>query len=429
MELFLLQYRQCASAIQDAGRPETDIPAGAGRVPGWSALQAPGGHTIPSMKTPSDTDDDLFWMRRALALAQTVMYTTAPNPRVGCVIVRDGRVLGEGATQPPGGPHAEIRALRDAQSRGQPVDGATMYVTLEPCSHFGRTPPCVEAVLAARPARVVVAMGDPNPLVNGQGLARLRGAGIQVTTGICREEALAVNAGFISRMSRGLPWVWMKMAASLDGRSALHNGMSQWITGPEARADGHRWRARSCVVLTGMGTVLKDDPQLNVRGIDTPRQPRKAVVDGHFQIPEDARLFDGAEVILFTARDDAAKAERLAARNARVVCLPGAEPGRVDLPAMMRWMAQEQFNEVHVEAGAGLSGALVSAGCVDELLLYLAPVLLGDAAGMVRLPMLEHLDAARRYEFIEAGRAGADLCVRARVASTWQQMMQRVALT
>ncbi|KGD93673.1 diaminohydroxyphosphoribosylaminopyrimidine deaminase [Achromobacter sp. RTa] len=379
------------------------------------------------MMIPSDTDD-LFWMRRALALAQTVMYSTAPNPRVGCVIVRDGRVLGEGATQPPGGPHAEVCALRDAQARGESVAGATLYVTLEPCSHFGRTPPCVDAVLAARPARVVVALGDPNPLVNGQGLARLRDAGIAVTTGVCREEALAINAGFISRMSRGLPWVWMKMAASLDGRSALHNGVSQWITGPDARADGHRWRARSCVVLTGMGTVLKDDPQLNARGVDTLRQPRKAVVDGHFEIPEHARLFDGAEVILFTAREDAAKAQRLQARNARVVVLPGEDPGRVDLPAMMRWLAQEQVNEVHVEAGAGLSGALVSAGCVDELLLYLAPVLLGDAAGMVRLPMLEHLDAARRYEFIDTERLGADLRVRARVADTWRQLMLRVEL-
>lgn len=372
--------------------------------------------------------DDIYWMRRALALADRVLFTTAPNPRVGCVIVRDGRVLGEGATQPPGGPHAEICALRDAQQRNESVEGATMYVTLEPCSHFGRTPPCVDAVLAARPARVVVAIGDPNPLVNGQGLARLREAGIEVATGVCAEEALALNAGFISRMSRGLPWVWMKMAASLDGRSALHNGMSQWITGPEARADGHHWRARSCVVLTGMGTVLKDDPQLNVRGVDTPRQPRKAVVDGRFEIPEGARLFDGAEVIVFTAREDAAKAARLADKNARVVVLPAQAPDRVDLPAMMRWFAQEQFNEVHVEAGAGLSGALVAAGCVDELLLYLAPVLLGDAAGMVRLPMLEHLDAAQRYEFIDAARLGADMRLRARVPGTWRQLMQRVAL-
>ncbi|WMD18648.1 bifunctional diaminohydroxyphosphoribosylaminopyrimidine deaminase/5-amino-6-(5-phosphoribosylamino)uracil reductase RibD [Achromobacter seleniivolatilans] len=378
--------------------------------------------------TKASESDDIYWMQRALALAESVLYTTAPNPRVGCVIVRDGRVLGEGATQPPGGPHAEVCALRDAEGRQESVEGATLYVTLEPCSHFGRTPPCVDAVLAARPARVVVAIGDPNPLVNGQGLARLRAAGIEVTTGVCAPEALALNAGFISRMSRGLPWVWMKMAASLDGRSALHNGLSQWITGPEARADGHRWRARSCVVLTGMGTILKDDPQLNVRSVETPRQPRKAVVDGRFEIPEDARLFDGAEVIVFTAREDAAKSERLAQQNARAVYLPGNAPDRVDLPAMMRWFAQEQFNEVHVEAGAGLSGALVSAGCVDELLLYLAPVLLGDAAGMVRLPMLTHLDGAQRYEFIDTSAVGQDLRLRARVAENWRQLMQRVAL-
>ncbi len=386
-----------------------------------------GGHTIPGMMLTPDSDD-LTWMRRALALAHAVMYTTSPNPRVGCVIVRDGRVLGEGATQPPGGPHAEVCALRDAQARGESVAGATVYVTLEPCSHFGRTPPCVDALLAAAPARVVVALGDPNPLVNGRGLARLREAGIAVTTGVCREEALAINAGFMSRMSRGLPWVWLKMAASLDGRSALHNGVSQWITGPEARADGHRWRARSCVVLTGIGTVLKDDPQLTVRSVETPRQPRRAVVDGRFEIPEDARLIDGGEVIVFTARADAAKQARLEARNVRVVPLPAQEPDRVDLPAMMRWFAAQQFNEIHVEAGAGLSGALVTAGCIDELLIYQAPMLLGDAAGLVKLPRLERLDTAPRYEFIEAERVGADLRVRARVAEHWRGLMRRVEL-
>lgn len=380
-----------------------------------------------SSVNPSEPED-LSWMRRALALAQTVMYSTAPNPRVGCVIVRDGRVLGEGATQPPGGPHAEVCALRDAQARGESVAGATVYVTLEPCSHFGRTPPCVEALLAAAPARVVVAIGDPNPLVNGKGLARLREAGIAVTTGICREEALALNAGFIARMSRGRPWTWLKMATSLDGRSALQNGLSQWITGPEARADGHRWRARSCVVLTGIGTILKDDPQLTVRSVATPRQPRRAVVDGRFEIPEDARLFDGGEVIVFTARADAAKQARLEARNVRVVPMPAETPDRVDLPAMMHWLAAQQCNEVHVEAGAGLSGALVAAGCIDELLIYMAPMLLGDAAGVVKLPLLERLDGAPRYEFIEAERVAADLRVRARVPEHWRGLLRRVAL-
>jgi len=412
------------------------------------------------------TEADLHWMRHALALARTVMYTTAPNPRVGCVIVRDGRVIGEGATQPPGGPHAEVGALRDAASRGESTVGATFYVTLEPCSHYGRTPPCADAVVAAAPARVVVAMGDPNPLVAGAGLARLRDAGIAVTAGICQEEALALNAGFAARMSRGTPWTWLKLAASLDGRSALHNGMSQWITGAEARADGHIWRARADVILTGMGTVLKDDPQLTVRAFDLPCQPRKAVVDSDLRLPENARLLDGSEVWVFTTSDDQDKAERLARRNARVIRLPAvadracagrtsidnasaggaatggasagrasagrasagrASAGRVDLAAMLRWMGEQQVNEVHVEAGAGLSGALLAADCVDEVLAYIAPVLLGDAAGMVGLPMLENLKEARRFEFIDVARLGGDIRLRGRYVERWQQLMTAAA--
>jgi diaminohydroxyphosphoribosylaminopyrimidine deaminase/5-amino-6-(5-phosphoribosylamino)uracil reductase len=366
-------------------------------------------------------------MQRAIELARGVLYITSPNPRVGCVIVRDGKVLGEGATQRAGGPHAEIVALRDAQARGNAVEGATVYVTLEPCSHHGRTPPCVDALLAVRPARVVVAMGDPNPRVNGEGLAKLRQAGIEVDVGLCLDESLELNPGFAARMRRGTPWAWLKLAASLDGRSALHNGMSQWITGPEARADGHHWRARSCVVLTGMGTVLADDPRLNVREVETPRPPRKAVVDGRLAIPEGARLFDGTEVLVFTARSDPAKAERLARKNARVIAMPGDEPGRVDLPGMMRWLGEHETNEVHVEAGAGLSGALLSAGCVDELLAYLAPVLLGDAAGMVQLPMLDHLEAAQRFEFTDVQRLGADVRLRARLQERWQALREGLA--
>ncbi|SAI72906.1 riboflavin biosynthesis protein ribd [includes: diaminohydroxyphosphoribosylaminopyrimidine deaminase [Bordetella ansorpii] len=370
---------------------------------------------------------DPTWMRRALALARGVLYITSPNPRVGCVIVRDGQVLGEGATQPPGGPHAEIVALRDAAARGHSVAGATFYVTLEPCSHFGRTPPCADALVAAQPARVVIAMGDPNPKVNGRGIERLSKAGIAVHVGLCQEEALELNPGFASRMHRGTPWTWLKLAASLDGRSALHNGMSQWITGPEARADGHHWRARSCVVLTGMGTVLADDPQLNVREVATPRQPRKAVVDARFALPENARLIDGAEVLVFTVRSDPAKAERLARRNVHTILMPAQQPHRVDLPGMMRWLGEHDVNEVHVEAGAGLSGALLSAHCVDELLVYLAPTLLGDAAGMVRMPMIDHLDAARRFEFIDFTRVGSDARLRARVAASWQSLVQGLA--
>lgn len=369
---------------------------------------------------------DVFWMRRALVRARAVMNLTAPNPRVGCLIVRDGRILGAGATAPAGGPHAEVCALHEAARRGESVAGATVYVTLEPCSHHGRTPPCVAALLAARPARVVVAMGDPNPQVQGRGLAMLRQAGIAVTTGVCLEEALEINAGFAARMIRGAPWVWLKVAASLDGRSALHNGMSQWITGLAARADGHRWRARSCVVLTGIGTVRKDDPRLNVRDLATPRQPRKAVVDGHFDIPEDARLFGDAEVLIFTARRDAAKASRLAKRNVRVIELPGVQPGKVDLPAMMHWLAQDEVNEVHVEAGAGLGGALLAADCVDELLVYFAPLLLGDATEMLRLPMLQRLDGARRLQFTELVRLSDDVRLRARVPERWRALVDHL---
>ncbi|GAB2893810.1 bifunctional diaminohydroxyphosphoribosylaminopyrimidine deaminase/5-amino-6-(5-phosphoribosylamino)uracil reductase RibD [Paralcaligenes ginsengisoli] len=387
--------------------------------------------------------DDSYWMRQAIAQGAQVLYLTAPNPRVGCIIVRDGQVLGSGATQAVGGPHAEVMALRDMRQRGYDAADATVYVTLEPCSHYGRTPPCVDALIEARPARVVVAMLDPNPLVAGQGLARLRAAGIAVTTSVCVHEALAINPGFIARMTRKTPWVWLKLAASLDGRSALHNGVSQWITGTQARADGHHWRARSCVVLTGVGTVLADDPQLNVRHVQTDRQPIKAIVDTRFEIPEDARLLDGGRTWVFTCRSDPAKAERLAGRNVQVIELPAVhgpnEPlsgvgrtdmprggGRVDLAEMMRWMGANEINEVHVEAGSRLNGALLQAQCVDELLVYMAPMLLGDALPMARLPALESLEQAARFEFFETCMLAPDIRLRARLGERWRALLEAV---
>src|SRR5690606_7150778 len=266
-----------------------------------------------------------------------------------CLIVRDGRLLASGVTQKAGGPHAEVMALRQAAERGVPTQGATFYVTLEPCSHHGRTPPCVDALIKARPERVVVAMTDPNPLVSGRGLAKLKAAGIAVSGPLCAGEALEVNPGFVARMTRGTPWVWLKTAASLDGRTALGNGVSQWITGSQARADGHHWRARSCVVLTGAGTVLADDPLLNVREVQTPRQPVKAVIDTGLQVPENARLFDGSPAWVFTASDDPVKAQRLADRNVQVVRMP-LDNDRVHLPSVMRWLGEHDVNEVHVEA-------------------------------------------------------------------------------
>jgi len=370
---------------------------------------------------------DEYWMQRALALAEGVLTTTTPNPRVGCVIVRDGQVIGEGATQPPGGPHAEIMALRDAAQRGASVAGATVYVTLEPCSHHGRTPPCVDALIAAQPARVVIAMADPNPQVNGRGLRALAAAGIDVHTGVCIEDALVLNPGFVARMTRGTPWLWLKLAASLDGRSALPNGVSQWITSDAARADGHHWRARSCLVLTGIGTVRADDPQLTVRHIATARPPRRAVVDGEFAITETARLFAGeGEAIVFTTRNaldqQPAKAQRLTARDVRIVALPETSPGRVDLPALMQWLGMHDVNEVHVEAGAGLSGALLAADCVDELLVYQAPMLLGEGAGLVNVAALTNLNDAWRFAFCDVKQIGPDVRLRARRSERWDAL-------
>ena len=372
---------------------------------------------------PDQFTEDESWMRQALRLAESVLYITAPNPRVACLIVRDGQLLAQGATQQAGGPHAEVVALRQAVERGVNVAGSTVYVTLEPCSHYGRTPPCVDALIAAKPARVVIAMGDPNPLVNGQGVAKLRAAGIAVTSNVCLEEALSVNPGFVSRMVRKTPWVWLKMAASLDGRIALPNGESQWITSAAARADGHHWRARSCVVLTGVGTVLADNPQMNVRHVETPRQPIKAIVDTRFQVTEQASLFDGTPAWVFTCASNPEKAQKLADKNVQVVELPAAG-GKVDLAALLQWLAEHDINEVHVEAGARLSGAFLQAQCADELLVYMAPMLLGDGIGMARLAPLQQLAQAQRFEFIDTLSLSPDVRLRARQAEHWHALLQ-----
>lgn len=370
---------------------------------------------------------DEHWMEHALALAQTALYVTAPNPRVGCLIVRDGVVLGRGATQAAGQAHAEVMALHDARRQGHDVAGATIYVTLEPCSHHGRTPPCVDALIDARPARVVIAMTDPNPEVSGQGAARLRASGIDVTTGVLAEQALALNPGFVARMVRQTPWVWLKLAASMDGYIALPDGESKWITGTAARADGHHWRARSCVVLTGLGTVLADDPLLNVRGISTPRQPIRAIVDTRLEIPETARILDGERVWIFTCHDDPVKTKRLADKNVQVVVLP-MQHHRVDLDAMMHWMASHDVNEVHVEAGSRLSGAFLDTGHADELLLYMAPALLGQGIPMAQINPLASLAHAQRFEFTDMVSVGSDVRLCLRQPQRWQQLCRTVGI-
>jgi len=352
-------------------------------------------------------------MRLALELAAKGMYTTAPNPRVGCVIVKDHQIIGRGYTQPVGHAHAEVQALNDAADRGFDAEGATVYVTLEPCSHHGRTPPCADALLRARVARVVAAVADPNPLVAGQGLARLQEAGVAVTCGVLEDEAREMNIGFFSRMQRAKPWVRMKTAASLDGMTALPNGISQWITGEQARADGHAWRARACAVLTGIGTVMEDDPQLTVRAIDTPRQPQRIVVDSRLQISPHARVLDGGGTWVVAARPDPEKEAVLRDRGHDVILLPNAE-SKVDLPALMIELGRRQINELHVEAGFKLNGSLIREACVDELLVYLAPSLLGDAQGMFNLAPPGSLEQRRRLAFHEVKQIGDDLRILAR---------------
>ena len=364
-------------------------------------------------------------MNMALNLARQALWLTSPNPRVGCVITAaDGTVLGQGHTQRVGGPHAEIMALRDAAERGHRVQGATAWVTLEPCAHEGRTGPCCDALAAAKVGRVVAALSDPNPQVAGQGMARLAAAGVQTET-LSPQSDIAVlarelNIGFINRMERGLPWVRMKVAASLDGQTALQNGQSQWITGPEARTDGHAWRARACAILTGIGTVLEDDPLLNVRGLDTPRQPHLVVVDSRLDMPLSARLLDtqGAgdqarQIWIYTAVDpsnpvQAEKRAALCARGVTVIDMPGPG-GKVDLTAMLRDLARREINELHVEAGHKLNGSFIREGLVHEYLIYLAPQLLGPGQGMANLPVLTALSDSVQLGFHAVDRIGPDL--------------------
>lgn len=374
-----------------------------------------------SPQVPSDADD-ACWMRQALALSQEVLYLTSPNPRVACLIVKNNQLLASGVTQQAGGPHAEVMALRQAKARGHDTTGTTLYVTLEPCSHYGRTPPCADAIIQAQPGRVVVAMLDPNPLVAGQGVARLRQAGITVKVPVCLSEALEINPGFVARMTRKTPWVWLKSAVSLDGQIALADGRSQWITGPQARADGHHWRARSCVVLTGLQTVLTDNPKMTVRDVQSLRQPIKAVVDTRFEIPETSRILDGHPAWIFTCRHDAAKAQRLAGQNVQAVLMPERDGG-VDLTAVMQWMGQNNVNEVHVEAGATLHGALLQAQLADELLVYMAPEILGAGRAMFNVPMRSSLTGNDGFRFVEQAPVGNDIRLRLRHQDRWDALM------
>lgn len=378
---------------------------------------------MPDTIIQTPTAADAVWMARALQLAANGLYTTGVNPRVGCVLVKNNQMIGEGWHERAGEGHAEVMALCDTAARGHNPQGATAYVTLEPCSHHGKTPPCAEALIKAGVSRVVAAMEDPNPLVAGKGFALLKTAGIEVAAPLMAAEAEALNVGFIKRMRQGLPWVRLKMAGSLDGRSALANGQSQWITGPEARMDGHRFRARAQAIITGVGTLIADDPLLTARDVSAPicqtGQPvplasaLRVVVDSHIRTHITAKILQGG-CLVATAETNPEKTAALQAAGAEVVCLPDAN-GRVDLKALLEFLAQRGVNEVHVEAGPRLSGVFLKAGLVDEIVIYMAPCVLGsDARGWFDDLNLSSLDQKRTLKFQDVRMIGSNLRIIAR---------------
>lgn len=407
---------------------------------------------------------DFLYMQKAQSLAQEALYITDPNPRVGCIIVKDNQIIGQGSTQKAGGPHAEVMALRDAKAHGheQDIAGATFYVTLEPCSHFGRTPPCADALVAHKAGRVVVACLDPNPLVAGNGIKKLQQAGITVDYyPELAERTLALNPGFMSRMIVGKPWTWTKLACSLDGKLALNNGVSQWITSAEARADGQYWRARSSAVVTGVGTVLADNPLLNVRAFTVERQPLRVVIDGKFQVPVDAAIFNGAPVLVITHTQHPEKQAMLQDKGAEVlvveeegVLYKGAEalvveeegkPHKgiealvveekrgqqaknkyINLKYVWELLAQRGINEIHVEAGAGLNSALLQAGLIDELLVYMAPKIIGPGLDIFQMPALTDLSTVPTFEWVEQQRVGEDIRLRLRNPERWEELKRHL---
>jgi len=372
------------------------------------------------MQTPTIfSPEDARYMSQALRLAWRGLYTTHPNPRVGCVLVKDGQVVGEGWHERAGGPHAEVVAL---QAAGEAARGATAYVSLEPCSHHGRTPPCAMALVEAGVGRVIAAMVDPNPLVSGRGLKVLEGAGIATASGLMDSEAEALNRGFCKRMRTGRPWIFSKLAMSLDGRTALASGESRWITGPQARQDVHRLRAQSSAILTGIETVLADDPAMTVRlashppspsgaGFETQRQPARVVLDSRFRLPPSAKILaQPGKTLVFGLEREAQAAERLKAMGVEVHFLPAGPEGRVDVHAAVELLGQLEFNEVMVEAGATLNGVLLQEGLVDEWIVYLAPCVLGDRGrGLFHLPALERMADRFEMRLIDTRQVGGDL--------------------
>ena len=364
------------------------------------------------------TKADHEYMSLALRLAEQGLYTTTPNPRVGCVLVNKEQIIGQGAHIRTGEPHAEIMALRDAEAKfPNLIEGADAYVTLEPCSHFGRTPPCADALIKAGVKRVIAAMKDPNPQVAGNGLARLAAAGIKTEHGLMETQAHELNAGFISRMTKNKPFVRVKIAASLDGRTALANGESKWITGEAARQDVQHWRARSCAILTGIGTVLADDPQMNVRNIPNARQPLRVVVDSNLRISPQAKILEGGNTLIAYVSDSENKADTLSKAGAELIKVESSD-GKVCIKQLLRYLAERGINEVVVEAGQMLNGALFALHLVDEFLFYYAPSLLGaDARGMLAFPELQSMQERTQLSIIDVRQLGQDIRIRAKPIS------------
>ncbi|MGL4667533.1 MAG: bifunctional diaminohydroxyphosphoribosylaminopyrimidine deaminase/5-amino-6-(5-phosphoribosylamino)uracil reductase RibD [Saezia sp.] len=369
---------------------------------------------------PSKSNLHEHWMQQALQEAQKALYLSDPNPRVGCVLVSpSGECIGIGHTQKRGQSHAEVMALRHAHKQGHSAQGATAYVTLEPCAHHGRTPPCTDALISAGVSQVIIAATDPNPLVSGEGIALLRKAGIQVEQGLLAQESQELNIGFFSRMQRGLPWVRLKMASSLDGKIALNNGQSQWITGELARANGHAWRARASCILTGVGTILADNPQLNVRSIPVERQPWHAIADTHLRTPPTARIFAHAvahhtPVFIYTTSTDKSKAQALSEAGATICHVKADQNGHVCLTSILHDLGKRECNELHVEAGGTLAGALLRQGLVDELLAYMAPRLIGQGQDFLRGIELTSLSDTLDFYFHQVSTIGDDLMLLAR---------------
>ena len=384
-------------------------------------------------------EQDTYWMAKAILLAEQSLYLTSPNPRVGCLIVRDDKLLGQGSTQKAGSDHAEIQAIKDAIAKGPAaaLKGASFYVTLEPCSHYGRTPPCVDAIIRHQAARVVIAMRDPNPLVGGRGISKLQEAGIEVCSGVLKEEALALNPGFVSRMIGGKPWLRTKIASSIDGKVALANGESKWITSSAARDDGQHWRARSCLVLTGIGTVQADDPLLNIRAFETPRQPIRGVIDRLFIIDEAAAIFNGDPVWIFVEDREFTEQEltkqafleqKQSARIIKVALATELADGpALNLHVIMDYLAANEINEVHLEAGPRLNAGFLNAALVDEVLLYMAPKIIGPGREAFALSPLEKLSDAKQMVFFEQQSVGVDVRLRARDVGRWQEVLAAVS--